>query len=93
MAPAGSPCVSPVDGKVTRLSGSDPKNGPPSGVHGPFGWSVYIDGGGKSYYLTHMGTRTVKVGDKVKQGTADRDRRRLRPLGRRRNHIHMGVHG
>jgi hypothetical protein len=42
MAPAGSPAVAPVGGKIIRLSGHDPSRGPTEGVHGPFGWSVYI---------------------------------------------------
>lgn len=90
-ARAGSPCVSPVTGKVTRLSGHDPVNGPVNGVHGPFGWSVYIEGGGKTYYLTHMGSRTVKAGDSVRQG------QKIGTVGNYArwggtDHIHQGVH-
>lgn len=90
-AKAGSPCVSPTTGVVTRVSGHDPAGGPTGGVHGPFGWSVYIEGGGKTYYLTHMGSRTVKVGDKVRQG------QRIGTVGNYAkwggiDHIHQGVH-
>lgn len=92
MAPAGSPCVAPVTGQVTKLSGHDPAAGPPNGPHGPFGWSVYIDGGGKSYFLTHMGTRTVKVGDRVQQGEKIGTVGDYAKWGGA-NHIHMGVHG
>lgn len=68
-APTGSPVLSPVAGTVVRLSGHDPREGPVDGPHGPFGWSVYIDGvDGRSYYLTHLQTRTVRVGSKVKRG-------------------------
>lgn len=92
MAPAGSPCVSPVTGTVTRLSGHDPTNGPTNGPHGPFGWSVYIQGGGKTYFLTHMGTRTVREGQRVTQG------QQIGTVGNYARwtgtpcHIHMGVH-
>jgi murein DD-endopeptidase MepM/ murein hydrolase activator NlpD len=90
-AKAGTPCVSPVTGKVVKLSGHDPANGPTGGVHGPFGWSVYIEGGGKTYFLTHMGSRTVNVGDEVKQGE------RIGTVGNYAkwggvDHIHCGVH-
>lgn len=90
-APAGSPCVSPVTGKVTKLSGHDPAGGPVSGPHGPFGWSVYVEGDGKSYFLTHMGSRTVTVGSRVQQG------QRIGTVGDYArwggsNHIHQGVH-
>lgn len=90
-AAGGSPCVSPVTGTVTRLSGHDPSNGPTGGVHGPFGWSVYIEGGGKIYFLTHMGARMVKVGDRVRQGQV------IGTVGNYArwggvDHIHQGVH-
>jgi murein DD-endopeptidase MepM/ murein hydrolase activator NlpD len=91
-ANAGTPCVSPVTGKVTRLSGHDPSGGPVGSVHGPFGLSVYIEGGGKTYFLTHMGSRTVRVGQKVKQG------QKIGTVGNYArwggtDHIHQGVHG
>lgn len=91
-APAGSEVVAPVSGKVIRLSGHDPKLGPIEGPHGPLGWSVYIQGtDGHTYYLTHMGSRSVRVGETLKAGT---------PIGTVANyaqygtpsHIHMGVH-
>lgn len=90
-APSGSPAVAPVTGKVVRLSGHDPKAGPTEGPHGPLGWSVYIQGtDGHEYYLTHMGSRNVKVGETVKAG---------QPIGTvadyakygTPSHIHMGV--
>jgi murein DD-endopeptidase MepM/ murein hydrolase activator NlpD len=91
-APGGSPCVAPADGKVSRLSGHDPRNGPPDGPHGPFGWSVYIDGDdGKTYYLTHMGSRDVSAGERVTQGE------KIGTVGNYdvwggTDHVHMGVH-
>ena len=91
-APAGSPAVAPVTGKVIRLSGHDPSMGPIDGPHGPLGWSVYIQGNdGHIYYLTHMGSRNVQVGATVRAG---------QPIGTvadyakygTPSHIHMGVH-
>jgi murein DD-endopeptidase MepM/ murein hydrolase activator NlpD len=90
-APSGSPAVAPITGKVVRLSGHDPSEGPVDGPHGPLGWSVYIQGNdGHIYYLTHMGSRSVKVGETVKAG---------QPIGTvadyakygTPSHIHMGV--
>jgi hypothetical protein len=90
-APSGSPAVAPVTGKVVRLSGHDPRQGPVQGPHGPLGWSVYIQGSdGHEYFLTHMGSRNVKVGQTVKAG---------QPIGTvadyskygTPSHIHMGV--
>lgn len=92
-AKAGSHAVAPVSGTVVRLSGHDPKNGPTNGPHGPLGYSVYIKGDdGKEYFLTHMGSRTVKAGQKLKQGqiigtVADYDKYGTP------SHIHMGVSG
>lgn len=91
-APAGSTAVAPVSGKVIKLSGHDPKGGPTNGPHGPLGWSVYIQAAdGRTYFLTHLGKRSVKVGQTIKAGT---------PIGTVANydkygtpsHIHMGVH-
>jgi murein DD-endopeptidase MepM/ murein hydrolase activator NlpD len=92
MAKPGSPCVSPVTGTVTRLSGHDPALGPPEGPGGPLGWSVYIEGGGKSYFLTHMQTRIVGVGQRVRQGERIGTVANYDKWGRP-SHIHQGVHG
>jgi murein DD-endopeptidase MepM/ murein hydrolase activator NlpD len=92
-APAGSHAVAPVTGTVIKLSGHDPKNGPTNGPHGPLGWSVYVKGDdGRTYFLTHMGSRNVKVGQTVQQGqvigtVADYDKYGTP------SHIHMGVSG
>jgi len=91
-APSGSRTDSPVSGKVVRLSGHDPAQGPIEGPHGPLGWSVYIQSNdGHTYYLTHMGSRSVQVGQTVKAG---------QPIGTvadyarygTPSHIHVGVH-
>jgi murein DD-endopeptidase MepM/ murein hydrolase activator NlpD len=90
-APSGSPCVAPVTGVVTKTSGHDPANGPVNGPHGPFGWSVYIRGtDGRTYFLTHMGSRSVHEGDNVRQG------QKIGTVGNYArwggtDHIHQGV--
>jgi|SRR5215472_12015353 len=92
-APAGSPAVAPVTGTIVKLSGNNPADGPTEGPHGPFGWSVYVQGdNGRTYYMTHMGSyaKGVAVGQTVKAG---------QPLGTvgdyakygTPSHIHMGV--
>lgn len=93
MAKAGTAAVAPVSGTVIKLSGHDPNGGPTNGVHGPFGWSLYIKGdNGKTYFLTHMGSRTVKVGQRVSRG------QKIGTVGNYAkwggaDHIHMGVRG
>lgn len=90
-APTGTAVLSPVAGVVTRLSGHPPAQGPIAGPHGPLGWSVYIQGrDGHSYYLTHLGERSARVGQAVERGT---------PIGTvadwarygTPSHVHMGV--
>lgn len=91
-APAGSPVVAPVAGKILRFSGHDPANGPTDGVHGPFGYSIYLQGDdGKTYYLTHLGSRTCRVGEHVSQG------QQIGTVGDYArwggaDHVHMGIH-
>lgn len=91
MAPAGSPVVAPVAGKIVRFSGHPPSAGPVDGVHGPFGWSIYLQGDdGHSYYLTHLGTRDVKVGQRVGAGSQIATVGDYAKYGGA-NHVHMGV--
>lgn len=91
MAPAGAPAVAPATGKVIKLSGHDPSAGPTEGVHGPFGWSVYIQANdGRRYYLTHMGSRDVRIGQRVKAGQQIGTVGNYAKWGGA-NHIHMGV--
>jgi murein DD-endopeptidase MepM/ murein hydrolase activator NlpD len=93
MAKPGTRVVAPVSGKVVKLSGHDPKLGAVQGAGGPLGWSVYIEGDdGKTYYLTHMGSRNVKVGQRVKQGRGIGTVANYDKYGRP-SHIHMGVKG
>lgn len=92
-APAGSAVVAPVTGKVYKESGYDPKLGAVQGAGGPLGWSVYILGkNGKRYYLTHMGSRLVKVGQRVQQGQKIGTVANYDKYGRP-SHIHMGIQG
>ena len=92
MAKAGTPVVAPTGGTIVRFSGHDPRDGPVSGVHGPFGWSLYLQGNdGRTYYMTHLGSRDVKVGQKVQPGAM------LGTVGDYAkwggaDHVHMGVH-
>ena len=51
-------------GVVHRFSGKDPKLGGKPGS--AYGWSMYVrEANGNDHYLTHFGSRKVKVGDKV----------------------------
>ena len=90
-APAGSSVVAPIGGRVVRLSGHDPAQGPIEGPHGPLGWSVYIQGSdGRTYYLTHMGSRNVKVGETLRPGQVIGTVADYAKYGTP-SHIHMGV--
>lgn len=91
-APSGSPVAAPITGKVIKLSGHDPSMGPIEGPHGPLGWSVYIQGNdGHIYYLTHMGSRNVRIGETVKAGQRIGTVADYARYGTP-SHIHMGVH-
>jgi hypothetical protein len=62
-APAGSHAVAPISGKVIKLSGPRPAQRPDAGTARParlVGLHQGLDG--KTYFLTHMGSRNVKVG-------------------------------
>jgi murein DD-endopeptidase MepM/ murein hydrolase activator NlpD len=59
----GAPCA----GTVRRHSGHRPTAVATPG--GPYGWSIYIEApSGTDYFLTHFGTRTTKVGQRVEKG-------------------------
>lgn len=90
MAPAGTKCVAPVDGKIARLSGRDPKAGGPPG--GPLGYSIYLTGvNGNSYYMTHLDKVAVKVGQNVEQGEQIAVVAKGPPSWST-PHVHMGTH-
>jgi murein DD-endopeptidase MepM/ murein hydrolase activator NlpD len=80
-------------GRVRRFSGHDPSSGPPAGIHGPFGWSLYLRGdSGADYYYTHLASRSVAEGQRVRAGqTMGRvgDYSRWGGL----DHIHLGANG
>lgn len=91
-AAPGTRVLAPEDGEVTRLSGHDPKDGGVPG--GAFGWSVYLTVPHAIYFLTHFATRTVRVGDRVKQGemlgtVCDAS---VAHMPRSSSHIHCGKH-
>jgi murein DD-endopeptidase MepM/ murein hydrolase activator NlpD len=91
-APAGTAAISPAAGTVRRLSGHDPALGPTEGPHGPFGWSVYIENrNGVSFYVTHLGSRLVRVGSVLKLGDQIGTVGNYAKWGTP-SHVHMGVH-
>lgn len=55
-------------GVVHKLSGRDPAKGGSRG--GAYGWSIYVRApNGDDRYMTHFGTRRVKIGDRIVPGT------------------------
>jgi len=91
---AGVPVIAPESGKIVHLSGHQPSVGPTSallGAHGPFGLSIYLLGNSGAYYfLTHLGSRSVKIGEFVKGGQV------IATIGDYAkwggvNHVHVGV--
>lgn len=91
-AKAGTPVIAPVNGTVVKVSGHDPAQGPTEGPHGPFGWSAYIQSpDGATYYITHLGSRTVKPGETVKAGTVIGSVGDYARYGTP-SHVHVGVH-
>lgn len=63
-AEPGTVVLAPEDGVVDRLSGRDPRQGGTPG--GPYGWSIYLTSASGRYFLTHLGSRDVKLGQRVK---------------------------
>ena len=90
MAPGGWPVLAPCDGTVSRFSGHDPATGthPPGDV---FGYSLYVkDAQGRTYFFTHLGSRSCEVGQRVESG------QKLGRVGNwphdpGRSHTHLGV--
>lgn len=67
-APAGTLAVAPEAGTIFKLSGSDPSVAP-ADPHGAYGLSEYLKGiSGTIYFITHLGSRTVKLGEQVQRG-------------------------
>jgi hypothetical protein len=68
MAPGGSPVLAVENAVITRLSGNPPSSGAAQSL-GIFGWSIYYaTSGGYSYFSTHYGTRSCRVGQEVDCG-------------------------
>lgn len=65
-APPGTVVLAPAAGQITRLSGHDPAQGGVPG--GAYGWSIYLTIPSAQYFLTHFGSRTVTVGERVTRG-------------------------
>lgn len=89
MAPGGTRFLAPEDGRITRLSGHDPKLGEVE--PGIFGWNIFLTTAtGIVYFATHLGNRDVWEGRKVKAGTI------LGHVGHwphdeGRSHTHLGI--
>lgn len=68
-APAGTLVVAPEAGTIVKLSGHDPSQSP-SNPHGAYGLSEYLKGAasGTLYFITHLGSQNVKLGQSVVQG-------------------------
>lgn len=96
-ADGGTVVLSPVFGLVSKLSGSPPRDLthlPPEDRHGALGWSVYIDSRFGVYYLTHFGTRGVKLRQGVDRGEPLGTVADFAKLsgGEVASHIHEGKH-
>ena len=67
MAPGGTPVLASQAATVRRLSGHDPALGELPGA--VFAWTIYLETvGGVEYFITHLGDRTVHVGQPVRLG-------------------------
>jgi hypothetical protein len=92
MCDAGTPVVAMENGTIERFSGHDPSGGPTSGVHGPFGWTIYLKGqSGADYFITHLGKRLTAVGAVVQAGEVIATVGDYARWGGA-NHTHVGVH-
>ena len=89
-APGGTLVVAVEDAEIIKLSGRDPSI-PPDNLVGIWGLSIhYRTPQFKHYFSTHYGSRTVRVGQKVKAGDV------IGQVGSwpgdpGRSHTHLGV--
>lgn len=64
-AKPGTPVGAPEAGTISRFSGKEPALGGNPG--GAYGWSMYLTCPHAEYFLTHFGSRAVKVGQTVER--------------------------
>lgn len=68
-APGGTPVYAVERATIARFSGHDPAL-PPNNDIGIWGWTIYYEtADGGTYFSTHYGSRTCKVGQLVEMGT------------------------
>lgn len=92
-AKAGTVVLAPADGTVTKLSGHDPAEGGIPG--GAYGWSFYLTCATGDYFITHLGTRDVKLDQRVKAGervgtVCDA---KVAHMASSLSHVHLGLKG
>lgn len=92
-APAGSVVEAGFWGRVSKLSGHAPTGHETPG--GPYGWSCYVHNraNGLTRYVTHMATRSVRLGAIVTPGTVLGTVAHA-PAGSPHGseHVHLGLH-
>lgn len=67
-APAGTAVLAPESGRIVKLSGN-PTTVAPTSAGGAFGLSEYLQTPtGHTYFITHLQTENVKLGESVQQG-------------------------
>ncbi|MCI0634308.1 MAG: peptidoglycan DD-metalloendopeptidase family protein, partial [Actinobacteria bacterium] len=90
---AGAPVLAVQSGIVYRFSGNDPRRGEVD--LGIYGWSLYLKAdSGSDYFYTHLGSRTVGLGRRVRAGQViGKVGRWVRPSGENKSHLHLGVYG
>jgi RHS repeat-associated protein len=93
VASAGTRVLAVQEGKIDGWSGHDPRLGPIQGIHGPFGWSIYLRAkSGSRYYYTHLAMRTRSPGDRVRTGQMVGTVGNYSRWGGL-DHLHLGVNG
>jgi len=90
---AGTPVLAVQSGRIRRISGNNPVLGEVS--FGIFGWSLYLQAdSGSDFFYTHLGKRTVTLGDRVRAGqVVGTVGRWIRGDGTNKSHLHLGVDG